>query len=57
MPRDDVRRILAVEDEHVLDNHPKVLVVSVHNDASSHSMMNERVDVECCTPRTGLACC
>ena len=54
MPNDEVRRILAIEGVRVFDDHLEVLVGSVRDDASSRSKINERVDVDCCTPRTGL---
>ena len=49
-----MHRIFAVKGGEVLDDHLEAVVGSVHDDASSHLMTNERVDVHCCTPRAGL---
>ena len=54
VPLDEVGRILAVEGVDILHDHLEILVRCLHDDASSRSMTNAGVDVDCCTPRTGL---
>ena len=54
MPHYKVCHILAVEGVDVLDNCLEDFVGSVYENAPSRSTMNERVDIGCCTPRTGL---
>ena len=55
MPHYELHRtLLAVRGVDALDDHMEVLVGSIHDDASSCSTINERVDVDCCIPCTGL---
>ena len=54
MPHVEVGRILAVDDGGVIDDHLEVLADCVHHESSSRSAMNERVDVDCYTSRTGF---
>ena len=44
VPLNEVDCILAVEGVDVLHNHLKILLKSLQNDASSHSMTNAGVD-------------
>ena len=52
VPLDEVSRILTVEGVDVLHDHLKILEKCLHDDASSRSMANAGVAVDCCTPRT-----
>ena len=53
IPLDEVGRILTVEGLDVLHDHLKILVRCLDDDASSGSMTNAGVDVDCRIPRTG----
>ena len=53
VPLDEIGRNLVVKGVDVLYDHLQVLVRCLHDDASSRSMTNAGVDVDCCTPRAG----